>query len=164
MNTKKITIISLLAAMTALLTFFPHIPIPGTQGYIHLGDSIIYLTAFALGGSAAAFAGAIGGAIADLLVAPVYAIPTCIIKGLAGFISGYIFTRCKNKSKGKILAFISGGIIITIGYYIAELIMTSSTVVPLAGMPYNIIQTIGSIPIPCLVLPQVVKLIGKTQN
>ena len=42
-------------------------------GYIHLGDALIYLAAVLLPAPYAMAAGAIGGGLADLLTAPVWA-------------------------------------------------------------------------------------------
>ena len=64
-NTKRMVYIALLSAMAFVLTRF--IQFPTALGYIHFGDSIIYLTAFLLGGAAAAAVGAIGGGFSDLL-------------------------------------------------------------------------------------------------
>ena len=51
-------------------------------GYIHFGDAIIYLTATLLPAPYAIAAAAIGGGLADLLTAPMWILPTIIIKML----------------------------------------------------------------------------------
>lgn len=67
------------AAITVTTAYLLHIPIP-TGGYIHLGDTLIYLGACLLPGPWAAAAAAIGAGLADLLTAPMWVLPTLVIK------------------------------------------------------------------------------------
>lgn len=58
---------ALLAALTAALTLFAHIPFPMTSaGYVHLGDGMVYIAACLLPGPYAAAAAAIGCGLGDL--------------------------------------------------------------------------------------------------
>ena len=67
------------AAITATTAYVLHIPLP-TGGYVHVGDALIYLAATLLPLPWAMAAGAVGGALADLLTAPVWAPATFVIK------------------------------------------------------------------------------------
>ena len=67
------------AAITVMTAYMLHIPIP-TGGYIHLGDALIYLAACLLPVPCAAAAAAIGAGLADLLTAPMWVLPTLVIK------------------------------------------------------------------------------------
>lgn len=69
------------AAITVMTAYMLHIPIP-TGGYIHLGDALIYLAACMLPVPYAAAAAAIGAGLADLLTAPVWVLPTLVIKAV----------------------------------------------------------------------------------
>ncbi len=69
------------AAIAATTAYILHIPIP-TGGYIHVGDALIYLAACLLPLPWAMAAGAIGGMLADLLTAPVWAPATFAVKAL----------------------------------------------------------------------------------
>lgn len=69
------------AAIAATTAYVLHIPLP-TGGYIHVGDALIYLAACLLPTPWAIAAGAIGGALADLLTAPMWAPATMVIKAL----------------------------------------------------------------------------------
>ena len=80
-HTLHIVIAAMFAAMIAVMTAFVQIKTP-TGGYVHLGDSMIYLTACFLPMPYAVAASAIGGGIADLLVYPETIIYTIIIKAL----------------------------------------------------------------------------------
>ncbi len=69
------------AAIAATTAYVLHIPLP-TGGYIHVGDALIYLAACVLPMPWAMGAGAIGGMLADLLTAPVWAPATFVVKAL----------------------------------------------------------------------------------
>ena len=77
-----LTITALFAAAIAVMTaYMLHIPIP-TGGYIHLGDALIYLAACLLPLPYAAAAAAVGAGLADLLTAPMWVLPTLVIKAV----------------------------------------------------------------------------------
>lgn len=123
MKTKKIVIIGLFAALTYAGTMI-HIPLPflGPKSMIHLGTVVIYLAAVLIGPSAG-LAGAIGCAIFDLVLMPVYAIPTFIIKGLQGYAAGKIAFLNGKKGKSKVqnlIGFVVGSIISLTGYFITD--------------------------------------------
>lgn len=69
------------AAIAATTAYVLHIPLP-TGGYVHVGDALIYLAACLLPLRWAMAAGAVGGAVADLLTAPMWAPATFVIKAL----------------------------------------------------------------------------------
>ena len=69
------------AAITVMTAYILHIPLP-TGGYIHLGDALIYLAACLLPVPYAAAAAAIGAGLADLLTAPMWVLPTLVIKAV----------------------------------------------------------------------------------
>ena len=69
------------AAITVMTAWFLHIPIP-TGGYIHVGDALIYLAACLLPAPYAVAAAAVGAGLADLLTAPVWVVPTLVIKAM----------------------------------------------------------------------------------
>ena len=63
MTVKDITVTALMAALVFAGTYYLKIPIPAMGGYIHLGDSMIFLTVCILGKKEGAIAGAIGAAL-----------------------------------------------------------------------------------------------------
>ena len=69
------------AAITVMTAYMLHIPLP-TGGYIHLGDALIYLAACLLPVPYAAAAAAVGAGLADLLTAPMWVLPTLVIKAV----------------------------------------------------------------------------------
>lgn len=122
MNIRKFTKVAMFAALAAVLTMFPQIATP-TGGYVHFGDSIIYIAAAFSGSAAGALVGAIGHAMADVLTGHlIFALPTFIIKGLMGFVIGKILYN-KTDIKHLIIAGACALIIVTLGYFVAESIM-----------------------------------------
>lgn len=82
----QLILAALFAAAIAVMTaYLLHIPIP-TGGYIHLGDTLIYLAACLLPIPYAVMAAAVGGGLADLLTAPLWAVPTVVIKALVALL------------------------------------------------------------------------------
>ena len=117
------------------------------EGYIHFGDCFIYLSACILPFPYCLIAGALGGALADILGGyAVWAIPTAIIKMLIALPFALI---CKKEKSNKILnkktalMTIISGIITIFGYFVAECILYSvaSATLSLIG---NTIQAVAS--------------------
>ena len=78
---RYLTTTGLMAALITIMTaYICHIPVGMNGGYIHFGDSLIYLTAVLLPRPYALAAAAIGGGMADILTAPMWAPATIIIK------------------------------------------------------------------------------------
>ena len=62
------------------------IKIPGPFGYMHIGDSMIFLAVLMLGGKRGAVAGGLGAAIADIVSGyTIWAVPTMICKAAMAF-------------------------------------------------------------------------------
>ena len=79
----KITYTAIFTAIILLATSVIKFSTGLGEGYIHLGDSFVYLTACILPFPYCLVAGALGGALADILSGyAIWAIPTMIIKML----------------------------------------------------------------------------------
>ena len=82
MSVKQLVYLAVMTALVAVATLFLHVPIPMTQGYCNLGDGLI-LCGGALLGPLAVIPGALGSALADLILGyGLYVPATAIIKGL----------------------------------------------------------------------------------
>lgn len=148
----KVTRIVLTAMMMCLITvsiLFIRMPIPFTQGYVHLGDAMIFLSVLILGWKYGAAAAALGGALGDIIGGfAMWAPWTFAIKGIMAVILGVIimaFSRKENVTKGKflfgeILGMVIAGIFMAASYYAAEGIMYGNWVVAAVGIPWNIGQ------------------------
>ena len=148
-HTLNIVITAMFAAMIAVMTAFVQIKTP-TGGYVHLGDSMIYLTASFLPLPYAVAAAAIGGGIADLLVYPETLIYTVIIKA----INAVFFSSKGDKllTKRNALMTIPSGLVTIVGYSLSKLIrmllagdsMQSAITNALWKVPENSIQAVAS--------------------
>lgn len=148
-RTLRIVIAAMFAAMIAVMTAFVQIKTP-TGGYVHLGDSMIYLAASFLPLPYAILAAAIGGGIADLLVYPETIIYTIIIKA----INAVFFSAKGDKllTKRNALMTIPSGLVTVVGYSLSKLIRQllagdsfhSAVVNALWKIPENGIQAIAS--------------------
>ena len=75
-----LTFTALSAALIAAMTLFAHIPFPMTNdGYVHLGDGMVFLAACLLPAPYAAAAAAIGCGLADALPGYFVWIPATIV-------------------------------------------------------------------------------------
>lgn len=117
------------------------------EGYIHLGDSFVYLTACILPFPYCLVAGALGGALADILSGyAIWAIPTMIIKMLNAIPFMLVCRKYKSSkilSKQTVLMTFVSGIITIFGYFVTECILysVSSATLSLLG---NTIQAVAS--------------------
>lgn len=94
MKVKNMTITALMAALVFIGTCYLKIPVPAMNGYIHLGDSMIFLTVCIWGKKEGAAAGAIGGALADLIGGySIWILPTFFIKAIMALIMGLLAER-----------------------------------------------------------------------
>jgi uncharacterized membrane protein len=93
---------ALMTALVCVVTIMIPIPIPFTNGYIHPGDSMIFLGVLLLGWKNGAIAAGLGSAVADFVLGYVYYAPfTFVIKGGMALIMGLILAKCIS---GKALA------------------------------------------------------------
>lgn len=140
---QDLTILGLLIALVAVSTMVIKIPTIATQGYIHLGDSMIFLAAIMFGKRQGAIAGGFGSAMADLLLGYTHWIlPTLIIKALMGYGVGIIADQESNNliNLRNSIALIFGASWMVFGYFIAGGIMKGSFLVAWASVPANLIQ------------------------
>lgn len=147
---RLIALTALFAALTAVATAFIKINTGINEGYLHFGDSVIYLAACILPAPYACLAAAVGGGIADLLAgAAVWAPITAVIKALNALPFAIIYrakiTKSPNKiiNKATVAMPVISGLITVFGYLLAEGIMYSF---PSAwtSVPFSIVQATGS--------------------
>lgn len=100
MKIKTIIYAGLMISLVFISTFGIRIPIPFTQGYIHLGDSMIFISAILFGWKIGGLAGGFGSALADLLGGyAIWAFPTLLIKFVMGAIVGFITNDAVKKNR-----------------------------------------------------------------
>ena len=135
-NTSKLVFASLMACLVMLGTILFRIPIPMTQGYVHLGDAMIYLGVLILGKKQGAIAAALGSALGDILGGFAFWAPwSFVIKFAMAYIAGTQIDKTH-----KVVSMTAGGLVMCAGYLIAERVMYGSWALALTGLPWNIGQ------------------------
>ncbi|MBA7545307.1 hypothetical protein ES705_37673 [subsurface metagenome] len=153
-NALLISMVGIFIALNFVVTYWIQIPIPATGGYINIGDVAVMFTALLFGPIIGGIAGGVGPMLADAF-SPwvIYAPATLVIKGIEGFLIGFIANPkdCEGRiSYRDIIAVLTGGILIPFGYFIYEaFILKLGTAVALVEVPGNFFQfgfaAIGSI-------------------
>ena len=140
-QTLKLTMTGVFAAMITIMTaYICHVPYGVNGGYIHFGDALIYVAAVFLPRPYAMAAAAIGGGIADLLTAPLWAPATIMIK--------MIITLPFTSKEGRILcprniiAPFLAALLSATGYYLAQGILFGSFVSVLASFAGSAVQSL----------------------
>ncbi len=135
---------ALFIAITAVTTSVIKIPLP-TGGYIHIGDSIIYLASIILPFPLGIVVGGFGGSLADGMAGYyIYIIPTLIVK----MINSACFYLIRSKTDKiitlkSIIALAISSIVTIVGYYIVSICLYGVDG-SLATIPGNAIQAVGS--------------------
>ncbi|NKB69191.1 MAG: ECF transporter S component [Candidatus Latescibacteria bacterium] len=143
--------LALLMALVAVATLAIRIPVPATQGYVNIGDSVVLVAGLLGGFWVGALAGGVGSALADLYGGYAHWAPfTLLIKGLEGGLVGWLAGRLQpnwHRPGGLILG---GGIALVgllcmvAGYFLVEWRLYSWAPA-LASLPANTIQAGASL-------------------
>ena len=123
---RKSLLAAYLATFTALVFIATSVIVvetPATKGFFNLGETMVYTAALLGGPIIGAFAGGVGSALADLYLGyPHYAPGTLVIKGIEGFLVGYLALVLKrmNIKQWKMLTLITAlialGLVGGLGY------------------------------------------------
>ena len=134
-------IASVFATLVFVVTAYLHIPT--NNGYIHVGDGLIYLAACILPWPYAMAVGAGGALLADCLTGyAVWAPGSVVIKALTAL----LFSRKGEKiiNLRNLLALLPAAVLCTGGYYLYEAMLYGNFVAPLAGIPASVTQSVVS--------------------
>jgi len=155
MNTRKLTTAALSAALICVVTFIAKVPLPSGHGaYVNLGDSVIYLCAWLLGGLPAALAAAVGSALADLFAgAPIYMPATFVIKFIMGLVVAR-FAYQRGFARFLLWSIVAAAVMVG-GYFCYELLLFGK--VAFVNVPANLIQLVGGVTVAALLWPAVRK-------
>lgn len=160
-NVQRLALGGLMAALVCVATSFFKLPVPITQGYIHLGDAFVLVSAAILGPLGVA-AGAIGSMLADLLGGYFqYLLPTFVIKGVVALVA-YAGLKASKPMWVEWLVLIIAEAVMVLGYFLAECLMYGAASAAGAVLP-NMVQGLGGVVIGALLIPvfrQVLKRIG----
>ncbi len=143
-NTRKLVISSLFAALCCVATMVIQIPMTA-NGYVNLGDCVVLLSAWMLGPFYGAAAAGIGSMLADIFSGyAVYAAPTFIIKGTMALIAGLMMKKW-NGDLGHLMSAIVAECIMVAGYFFTSVLLTDSIAVSLTTIPPNGLQAVVGI-------------------
>jgi uncharacterized membrane protein len=139
-STMLISMAAVMAALVCITTMLIRIPIPATDGYFNIGDAIIMVAAMTGGPVVGAFAGGVGSAVADLLGGwYIWVIPTLLIKGTEGFLTGWMLRRGKPNLRNVVIAWIVGGLVMVFGYCLVQIYLYGFSAA-LVELPFNFVQ------------------------
>lgn len=143
-NIKKLVLCALFAALSFAVTYLvPPIPLP--FGYANLGDTVVLLTAFIVGGVWGSAAAGLGPMLADIFLGyGVYAPATFIIKAAMCFIAFMIFKKAKASGRSAfsflyiLFGCICAELIMALGYFVFELFLYGLGA--FSSLPGNLLQ------------------------
>lgn len=142
---RLLTLTGMLTALTTVATIVIQIPTP-TKGYVNLGDTIVNISGWLLGGFYGGMAGGIGSALADIITGyAIYAPATLIIKFFMAFACFKVFNACQKKFStipSRIISAVISEIIMIAGYDIFTGFMYSSVQSAIFAIPEFAIQGI----------------------
>lgn len=185
-NTRTLVTAALFAALTYVATTVIKIPTP-TFGYVHIGDSFVLIAGFLLGPLTGGLAAGIGSMLSDLLGGyATWAPGTFAIKFATAAVGAIVFERLaanngapSNGESHKLLrlpvrsitAGIAGEIVMTIGYFLYNIIMLTlvnsgsesvalgaAIVQSFAEIPFNVAQGVIGICLSTALIPILEKL------
>lgn len=146
-KTYSIVMTAMMTCLILLTTYTFKIPTP-FQGYVHLGDAMIFLSVLAVGRKNGALAAAVGSSLADLLGGYAAFAPwTFAIKGLMALVMGlFIDMMTKKQSKTlklagvpltELIGMIMAGLVMVLGYGIADAVLAGNLWAGILSMPAN---------------------------
>ena len=143
-KTRQLVTTALMICLIVLGTLIFRVPVPMTQGYIHLGDTMICLGVLLLGRKHAAAAAGLGSAMADILGGFAFWAPwSLVIKFAMAWTAGFIIEKraAHHGPQGStflhVTAMTAGGLVMCAGYLIAERIMYGSWAAAFIALPWN---------------------------
>lgn len=141
MKTNKLVMAALMISLIAVTTIFFKIPVPLGNGYIHLGDAMIFMSVLILGAKYGAIAAAAGSAMGDVISGyAIWAPWTIAIKGVMALIMGFFILKSAKRTMNRIIGMLLSGLWMTAGYFIAEGIVYGNWFVALVSVPFNVGQ------------------------
>ena len=145
MQIKKLVITALFIALTCVATMIIQIPSP-MSGYVHLGDTLVLLSAWLLGPWYGALAAGIGSALADILTAYTYYAPgTFLIKAGMALIAGLLLQMGNKRGTShslvlQLMGDVLAACFMIAGYFAYAAVILGNGLSAAASIPGNIVQ------------------------
>ena len=144
-KTQRMVLTALFGALSCVATLVIRIPSP-LGGYVNLGDTLVLLSGFALGGWYGVAAAGIGSMMADFFGGYIHYMPaTLLIKALMAAAAGVLYHVIrKSEKKRTLIAATAAGVvadlIMVIGYYLFALIFLQKGAAAALTIPGNLAQ------------------------
>ena len=148
-TTEQMALTALMLSLVLITTMSIRLPSPFTQGYVHLGDTMIFLSVMLLGKNKGALAAGLGSRLADVLGGyTAYAPRTFVIKFLMAYIMGWFIQISAEKqrqnarivSATEIMGMVLGGSEMVLGYALVDGFFAGNFFAGFLGAPFNIAQ------------------------
>ncbi len=157
---KRLVLAALFAALVFIATFIIKIPTIGTNGYVNIGDAVILVAAWFLGGFYGAAAAGIGAALSDLIGGYGTYVPgTFGIKFVMAIVAFLIYKAIAKQDSSKtrkIFAYVLSGVvaesIMVLGYFGYEATVLHYGLAAAASIPSNIAQGVTSLVLALLLI------------
>ena len=147
MNQKRLRKIVFSAMFCALVFAATWISIPTpVVGNVNLGDGVLLLCAWMLGGAWAAVAAAVGAALCDLALSyAVYAPATLVIKALMVVVAIAVAKLCARRLHmheriARLISAVCAELAMILGYFAYEALALGYGIAAAANIPFNAIQ------------------------
>lgn len=147
-KTREMTLTALLVALVFISTKFINfkLPISINGGLVHMGNTMLFMSAIVFGSKKGAAAGAIGMGMFDILSGwAVWAPFTIVIRGIMGYIIGTVANSKGRDGKSfvwNLTGIVIGGLWMLAGYYGAEGLIYGNWITPVTSIPGNILQIV----------------------
>lgn len=141
----------LMAALVCVATSFFKLPVPVTQGYIHLGDAFVLVSAAILG-PVGVVAAALGSMLADLLGGYFqYLLPTFVIKGLVALVA-FVGLKGNKPFWLEWIVLVAAEAVMVLGYFLVECFLYGTAAAAGAVLP-NVVQGVSGVVIGAVLIP-----------
>ncbi len=155
-NTKKMVIAALFTALTTVATMVIRVPSLGPSGYANIGDTMVLLSAWILGGWYGFMAAGFGSALADLFAGyAIYAPGTFVIKFLMALAAFYLFRLLSKRGNfylSCILSAVAAEIVMIVGYFGYEAVFLGYGIGAAPAVVSNIFQGLTNIVLGTVIL------------
>ena len=153
----KIVLTALFAAMAFVATYIIRIPTVGTNGYVNIGDTIVLLSAWMIGGIYGGLAAGIGSALSDFSAGYGMYVPgTFVIKFLMAVAAYVVFNLLRKANVHKIIGYAISGVlaevIMVFGYFLYESTLLGYGLGAVPSVVSNLIQAGTCLVLGCILI------------
>lgn len=136
---KDVAAAGVFTAFVATATMLINVFVSATGGFFNVGEIMVYTTALLMGPWIGAFAGGLGSMIADISLGYAQFAPgTLVIKGIEGFVVGYLAKKGSpllSKGKWKVISASTGAAVALIVWIVGSTYYVGESEVSL-GLPF----------------------------